>query len=117
MSRGSTAFHNGIAAEEIAARAYMAQGGRVLERRWKVPEGEIDLIVSLDGLLIFVEVKSRKSIVAARRALLPAQQVRLIACAEQYLAKNADLNTACRFDLAALDHLGCIEIVENALVG
>jgi Holliday junction resolvase-like predicted endonuclease len=47
--------------------------------------------------------------------LQPAQQARLVACAEQYLAAHANLNAACRFDLAALDHAGHIEIIENAL--
>ena len=115
MSRGSTAFHNGMAAEDIAARAYEAKGGKVLARRWKVPEGEIDIIVALDGVIVFVEVKARKNISTALGALRPAQQARLVACAEQYLALNADLNAACRFDLAALDQAGCIEIIENAL--
>ncbi|MBL1435475.1 MAG: YraN family protein [Rhodobacteraceae bacterium] len=115
MSRGSTAFHNGMAAEDIAARAYEAKGGKVLAQRWKVPEGEIDLIVELAGVIVFVEVKARKNMAAALGALQPAQQTRLMACAEQYLAQKADLNTACRFDLAALDHTGRIEIIENAL--
>lgn len=115
MSRGSTAYHNGLAAEDIAARAYEARGGKVLARRWKVPEGEIDLIVELEGVIVFVEVKARKTLVAAMGALLPAQQARLIACAEQYLAQNANLNSECRFDLAALDHSGCIKIINNAL--
>ena len=115
MSRGSTAFHNGMAAEEIAERAYVARGGKVLARRWKVPEGEIDLIISLEGVIIFVEVKARKTMQAALSALQPAQQARLVACAEQYLAQNAGLNTACRFDLAAIDRVGRTEIIENAL--
>ncbi|NOR62811.1 MAG: YraN family protein [Rhodobacteraceae bacterium] len=115
MSRGSTAFHNGMAAEDIAARAYEAKGGKVLARRWKVPEGEIDLIVEDAGVIIFVEVKARKQMAAALAALQPAQQARLLACAEQYLAKFADLNAACRFDLAALDQTGQIQIIENAL--
>jgi len=115
MSRGSTAFHNGMAAEDIAARAYVARGGKVLARRWKVPEGEIDLIIDLHGVIIFVEVKARKNMAAALAALRPAQQARLVACAEQYLAKNATLNSACRFDLAALDQMGRLEVIENAL--
>jgi len=115
MSRGSTAFYNGMAAEDIAARAYTAKGGKVLARRWKVPEGEIDLIVEHGGVIIFVEVKARKSLEAALDALRPAQQARLLACAEQYLATNVNLNAECRFDLVALDRTGHIEILENAL--
>ncbi len=115
MSKGSTAFHNGMAAEEIAARTYEARGAIVLARRWKVPEGEIDLIVELGGVIIFAEVKARKTMAAAMAALQPRQQARLVACAEQYLAKHASLNANCRFDLCAVDQAGRIDIVENAL--
>jgi putative endonuclease len=115
MSKGSTAFHNGMAAEEIAARTYEARGGKVLARRWKVPAGEIDLIVELGGVIVFVEVKARKTMAAARGALQPAQQARLVACAEQYLAKYASLNSECRFDLCAVDQTGRFEVIENAL--
>ena len=116
MSRGSTAFHNGMAAEDSAARAYEAKGGTVVARRWKVPEGEIDLIVELGGVIVFVEVKARKTMAAAIAALQPAQQARLLACAEQYLATHAHLNAPCRFDLAGVDCSGRIEIIENALL-
>ena len=117
MSRGSTAFHNGIAAEEIAARAYEARGGTIMARRWKVREGEIDLVVDLGGVLVFVEVKFRKSIAAALEAVSPAQQARISACATHYLAKHGGLDSACRFDLAAIDREGRIEVIENFIIG
>lgn len=116
MSRGSTAFHNGLAAEDSAARAYEARGASILARRWKVAEGEIDLIVKAEGLIVFVEVKARKTMAAALGALSQRQQLRLVACAEQYLAQNGGLNTPCRFDLAAIDQSGAVEIIENALL-
>lgn len=117
MSRGSTSFHNGMAAEGIAARHYESHGGEVLAQRWKVPEGEIDLIVRQHGVIVFVEVKARPTLEQAMGALQPAQQVRLLACAEQYLARHADLNTECRFDLAAIDRQGRIQVLENVLSG
>lgn len=48
--------------EEIAAR-YLESvlGWRVLERRVRFREGEIDLICEVDGELRFVEVKGRRS--------------------------------------------------------
>ncbi len=117
MSRGSTAFHNGMAAEDIAARHYRALGGQILARRWKVPEGEIDLVVGLDGVIVFVEVKSSQTLARALAALRPAQQARIVACAEQYLARHATLNTDCRFDLLAVDRAGRLEQLENILAG
>ena len=116
MSRGSTAFHNGMAAEEIAARKYEANGGQVLARRWKVSGGEVDLIIRLNEVIVFVEVKARPTLEAAMAAVLPKQQVRLLSSAEQYLAAHANLGVECRFDLAAVDKTGACEIVENAFL-
>ncbi|MBL4806558.1 MAG: YraN family protein [Rhodobacteraceae bacterium] len=117
MSRGSTAYHNGVAAEDIALRLYEARGGVELARRWKTREGEIDLIVRLADVIIFVEVKARKTLATAAGAITEKQQLRLMNCANQYLAKYADLNTDCRFDLVMVDRQGVAEILENILAG
>ncbi|MGY2746106.1 YraN family protein [Arthrobacter sp. UYCu723] len=48
--------------EELAAEYLEAQGMRVVDRNWRCPEGEID-IVALDGdALVIAEVKTRKSL-------------------------------------------------------
>jgi len=117
MSRGSTAFHNGMAAEDAIARQYEARGGKVLARRWKVRAGEIDLIIDLSGVIVFVEVKARKTVELAMAAVTPLQQARIMDCAAQYLAHHATLESACRFDLAATDSSGRIEILENVFSG
>jgi putative endonuclease len=115
VSRGRTAYFTGLAAEDMVARAYRARGGQVLARRWRVPGAEIDLIVRLDGVIVFVEVKARKTMAAARSAMRPAQQARLLACAEQYLARHASLNAPCRFDFVAVSSTGEICITENTI--
>ena len=109
-------YHNGLAAEDIAARLYEAQQGKVLERRWRKRGGEIDLIVELAGVLVFVEVKARKSLDDAAGAVSAAQQQRLFRMAEQYLAEtDRPLDTDMRFDLVITDRNGGAEILENAL--
>lgn len=47
--------------EEAAASYYRSQGFQILERNYRSPFGEIDLIVSRDDCLRFVEVKARTS--------------------------------------------------------
>jgi putative endonuclease len=48
--------------EDLAAGYLASLGMRVLERNWRCPEGEID-IVALDGdALVIAEVKTRKSL-------------------------------------------------------
>jgi putative endonuclease len=48
--------------EELAAGYLEAHGMRIVDRNWRCPEGEID-IVALDGeTLVIAEVKTRKSL-------------------------------------------------------
>jgi putative endonuclease len=50
--------------ERLAERYLSAQGMHVLARRWRCPEGEID-IIALDGdCLVVCEVKTRRSLAA-----------------------------------------------------
>jgi putative endonuclease len=115
MISGRGAYLSGLAAEEIAARLYRDEGGRVLATRWRCPEGEIDLVLALPGQLVFVEVKARRSRDGAAGALSAAQRRRLAATASRYLAEVAGEETACRFDLVLLDRSGAAERIENAL--
>jgi putative endonuclease len=47
---------------EAYVAAYLAsQGSIILERNWRVKDGEIDLIAREGSLLLFVEVKTRTS--------------------------------------------------------
>lgn len=111
--RGARAHQAGLAAEEAAARAYQRRGGAVLARRWRAPEGEIDLVVRLGEGLVFVEVKAR----AARPVDDPVgerQWRRLEAAAQRYMMLAETGATPLRFDLALVGPDGAIEIVENA---
>lgn len=53
--------------EEVAATYLASQGYRILARRWRAVGREVDLIAERHGIVVFVEVKSRK-----RDALTPA---------------------------------------------
>jgi putative endonuclease len=114
MRSGRTAYFNGLAAEEIAARLYTSQGGRVLAERWKCPEGEIDLIIGFPKLIVFVEVKARRRFDAATSAISPKQWQRLGQAASRYLAEKTDGTPDCRFDAVLVDATGQAERIENA---
>lgn len=47
--------------EEQAARYLERKGYRVLERNYLTRQGEIDLVCEKNGLLVFVEVRTRSS--------------------------------------------------------
>ncbi|MFO1104730.1 MAG: YraN family protein [Amaricoccus sp.] len=99
---------SGLAGEEIAARLYEAEGGRVAATRWRCPAGEIDLIVAFPRLVVFVEVKARRDHAGAAGAVSAAQWRRLGAAAECWLAACADAPD-CRFDLVLIDRAGRAE--------
>ena len=103
----------GIAAEESAARAYLAEGGRALASRWRCPEGEIDLVVALPSEIVFAEVKARRR--HAPDAVSRRQWARIGAAAARYLAEETDGTLPCRFDLVLVDRTGVVERIENAV--
>ncbi|WP_450782892.1 YraN family protein [Streptomyces sp. NPDC001635] len=58
------ALHNdlGRAGEKIAKQYLEDQGYEILDENWTHGKAEVDLIVYKNGIMIFVEVKSRSSI-------------------------------------------------------
>lgn len=48
--------------EELAARHLTERGYRVLDRNWRCPSGEIDIVAAQGGALVVVEVKTRRSV-------------------------------------------------------
>ena len=52
----------GAEGERIAAESLTAQGLSILERNWRSRHGEIDLIATDRGALVFVEVKTRTGV-------------------------------------------------------
>ena len=51
------AFQCGLSAGSRAALLLIAKAYRILERRWKTPFGEIDIVARRRGVVVFVEVK------------------------------------------------------------
>ncbi|PPB79929.1 putative endonuclease [Albidovulum inexpectatum] len=96
--------------------AYVARGCKVLDRRWRGKSGEIDLILADDDGVVFVEVKQASTVEAAAERLQPRQVKRILAAAEEYVARlPTGLATNMRLDLALVDRSGRIELREAAL--
>ena len=114
--RGITAFHAGLAAEDIAARHYSTRGLVPAAMRWRGKSGEIDLIFRDGDGLIFVEVKRGKTIERAAERLGHRQIERIFRAATEFVA-NEPLGelTEMQFDLALVDDRGVLEVRENAL--
>ena len=112
---GRMADLSGRFAEESTARLLESRGLRVLHRRWRGKSGEIDLICRDGDCYVFVEVKQSRTHEEAAARLLRAQQVRIGNAASEFCASQPEgLNSEMRFDVALVDALGQIDILENA---
>lgn len=100
--------HLGRRAEELAARALEAAGMQILERNWRRPEGELDLIArDADGTCVFCEVRSRtgEAYGDALEAVGPRKRARVIRAARLYLSAETVDATGYRFDVVAVTFL------------
>ncbi|MBX9824982.1 MAG: YraN family protein [Xanthobacteraceae bacterium] len=93
------AFGLGLSAESRAAAYLIAKGYRIAARRFRTPFGEVDIVARRRGVLIFVEVKARRTLDAAAEALLLRQQRRIADAAAFWLSLNPhDVGSDIRFD-------------------
>lgn len=94
---------------EDAASAYLERiGMTVVERNWRCPSGEVD-IVALDGSeIVLVEVKTRSSTAKGlpEEAITPAKQRRYRKIAASYLQHAGTADTSVRFDAIAILAVG-----------
>ncbi len=107
-------------AGEACVRQYLkAQGWQILAQRWRCCWGELDLIACREGVLIFVEVKTRRGKSWDQGGLLAVgiqKQQRLIRAAQAFLSQHPDLaELACRFDVALVEQQASKEGVGYAL--
>ena len=52
----------GRAGEDRAAAYLSACGYEILDRNWRCPDGEIDIVAAIEGRVVAVEVKTRSGI-------------------------------------------------------
>lgn len=108
----------GLHAEEIAVRHLKENGYRIIDRNFVCKLGEIDIIASHNGDVVFVEVRSRHS----TEALNPVYSVnrqkqnRIIRSAQLYLQSRFPRTPTARFDvvLVTLGEPPGVEIIRDA---
>ena len=102
MTRASAAV--GAYGERVAARTLTEAGLRVLDRNWRCPTGEIDL-VALDGdTVVFCEVKTRRGDAygVPAEAVGPGKVRRLRVLAALWLAAHPRTRGEVRFDVISV---------------
>lgn len=90
--------------EDRAAAFLRKEGYRILERNYRCPLGEMDIIAREGKTVVFVEVKTRSSdrFGPPQAAIGPQKQRRMTAIALCYLKGQGWLGTPARFDVAAV---------------
>ena len=114
----------GRKAEDHVARWLKLHGWKILERRFKVTEGEIDLISRRKNIIAFIEVKQREKLPEREDLVTQLNITRVMEAAEIWVNRNfTELGPdfEIRFDLALIEGrvhpLAKIKYLENAFTG
>lgn len=102
--------------EELAAAYLQKKGYRILERNYRCRQGEVDLICSQGGYLVFVEVKYRATakLGSPLEAVDARKQKRIREASLYYMYSHGmPEDCPCRFDVVGI--LGeQVELVQDA---
>ncbi|TVR09230.1 MAG: YraN family protein [Salinarimonadaceae bacterium] len=82
------ALRRGFLAEWAALLFLMLKGYRPLARRFAAAGGEIDLVMRRGRTVVFVEVKARRALDAAREAIGESKRRRFRRAARAWMARN-----------------------------
>ena len=108
--------------ESIAAAFLEKKGYTILERNWRSPYGEIDLIVMENNVITFVEVKTRasSSLGPPEISITPRKEEHMRSAAEYYIQQHPELINDWRIDavtvqIQANDSPPIIDHFENVI--
>ena len=108
--------------ERVAAAHLEANGYRILATRFRVREGEIDLVAQRGAVVAFVEVKTRRgdAMGGATEAIDARKAQRLALVAEAFGQQHPELPPERRIDLIAIDldadgRVVSLQHIENAV--
>ncbi len=93
----------GARAEDLALQYLENHGLTLVTRNYHCRTGELDLIMREGDLLVFVEVRSRRSAQygSPAESVTRAKQKKLLSAAASYLQRQG-LDLPCRFDVVAI---------------
>jgi putative endonuclease len=90
--------------ESLAATFLEKKGYTILERNWRTPYGEIDLIAQEEDVIVFVEVKTRASrtLGPPEISITPRKEEHMRSAAEYYIQQHSELMTDWRIDAVTI---------------
>ena len=119
-SKGQQNASVGNRGEELATAFLERNGFAIIERNFRCKGGEVDIVASEGKTLVFVEVKSRKTMTygVPQLAVTPFKQRQISKAALTWLARNYRHDSPARFDVIAIllssDHQHQVEHIKNA---
>ncbi len=110
----------GARGEQLTADRYVAEGYEILARNWRCRQGELDLVLHRDRVVVFCEVKTRSSdrFGAPIEAITHQKRKRLRVLAGRWLDEHKPVAREVRFDVASVtfgtDGAANIDVMESA---
>ena len=108
--------------ERVAAAHLEAKGYHIRERNFRTREGEIDIIAEHAGVLVFVEVRTRRGGTrgTAAESVTARKAAHLLAAAHTYVQERPDCPAEQRIDVIAVElapagRLLSVEQIEGAV--
>lgn len=101
---GNAHLELGRAGEDAALRQYVGSGYELLGRNWRCRLGELDLILALNELIVFCEVKTRRgsALGGGYEAVTATKRAKLRRLAELFLIEQGATGRPARFDVASV---------------
>ncbi|MCX6778787.1 MAG: YraN family protein [Candidatus Magasanikbacteria bacterium] len=90
--------------ENLAARFLISKGFKILARNFQTRYGELDLVAEREGVIHFVEVKTRTGLRSGEpeEAINYFKMRRLQSAAQSFLLSRNLVDVGCQFDSVAL---------------
>ena len=115
-------LHFGKQGEKAAVKLLKKNGYRIIETNYSNKSGEIDIVAEQEGVLAFVEVKSRADVEYGEPldAVTPHKQRKIGRVAKGFMAQYRIENRDCRFDVVGIKgdpnepKTWEIELIQNA---
>jgi putative endonuclease len=100
----ASTIDRGTEGENHAVRALKKSRYKIIERNFRTPAGEIDIVARDGKCLVFVEVRTRGSVEFGlpQETVVARKRKRLSKAARWYLQKNRIDDVECRFDVVAV---------------
>jgi len=94
--------------EELAALHLLASGYQVLDRNWRCPDGEVDIVATDGSRLVVCEVKTRSSgrFGTPLEAVTPEKSARLYRLGRSWAVEHLSRWSAIRVDVVCVVRLG-----------